>query len=109
MLLDELQEPEPVLLDGLLEHVAEMLGPVPDSQNSLGCARYVLLGPVLLLNELRNVGSVGSDVVVERSGEGVGSDVVVERSGEGVGDAFADLGVSPLKPPFNLRMVPPAK
>ena len=53
MLLDELQEPEPVLLDGLLEHVAELLGPVPDSQNSLGCARYVLLGPVLLLNELR--------------------------------------------------------
>ena len=106
MLLDELLEPDPVLLDRPQEHVAELLGPVPEM---LGCARYVLLGPVLLLNELRNVGSVGSDVVVERSGEGVGSDVVVERSGEGVGDAFADLGVSPLKPPFNLRMVPPAK
>ena len=50
VLLDELLEPDPVLLDRPQEHVAELLGPVPEM---LGCARYVLLGPVLLLNELR--------------------------------------------------------
>ena len=93
MLLDELQEPEPVLLDGLLEHVAELLGPVP-----------VLLGLARCVPRLNDLDVAGSDV-----GSDVGSDAAVERSGEGVGDAFADLGVSPPKPPFNLRMVPPAK
>jgi len=66
--LGELLEPGPVLLVRPQEHVAELLGPVPEM---LGCARYVLLGPVLLLNDLNvEVLDVGSNV-----GSDVGSDV----------------------------------